>query len=81
MYPPKETFDNVSRHFMEKEMATLSSILAWRIPWIEEAGGLHRGQLSPWGHKESDMTEWLYTQETFLIVIMLQEGGPVPGPE
>ena len=25
----------------EKGMATLSSILAWRIPWIEEPGGLH----------------------------------------
>ena len=24
----------------EKEMATHSSILAWRIPWMEEAGGL-----------------------------------------
>ena len=25
---------------LEKEMATLSSILAWRIPWKEEPGGL-----------------------------------------
>ena len=25
---------------LEKEMAILSSILAWRIPWTEEAGGL-----------------------------------------
>ena len=25
---------------MEKEMATLSSILAWRIPWTEESGRL-----------------------------------------
>ena len=24
---------------VEKEMATHSGILAWRIPWIEEAGG------------------------------------------
>ena len=24
---------------LEKEMATHSSILAWRIPWTEEAGG------------------------------------------
>ena len=29
-----------------KEMATLSSILAWRIPWTEEPGGY-----SPWGLK------------------------------
>ena len=26
--------------FREKEMATHSSILAWRIPWTEEPGGL-----------------------------------------
>ena len=25
---------------LEKEMATCSSILAWRIPWTEEPGGL-----------------------------------------
>ena len=25
---------------LEKEMATHSSILAWRIPWTEESGGL-----------------------------------------
>ena len=25
---------------LEKEMATHSSILAWKIPWIEEPGGL-----------------------------------------
>jgi len=25
---------------MEKEMATCSSILAWRIQWTEELGGL-----------------------------------------
>ena len=37
---------------LEKEMATHSSILAWRIPWSEEPGGC-----SPWGHKESDTTE------------------------
>ena len=26
---------------LEKEMATHSSILAWRIQWMEEPGGLH----------------------------------------
>ena len=25
---------------MQKEMATHASILAWRIPWTEEPGGL-----------------------------------------
>ena len=27
-------------HALEKEIATHSSVLAWRIPWIEEPGGL-----------------------------------------
>ena len=27
-------------HPLEKGMATHSSILAWRIPWTEEPGGL-----------------------------------------
>ena len=27
-------------NLLEKEMATLSSILAWGIPWTEEPGGL-----------------------------------------
>ena len=26
---------------LEEEMATHSSIVAWRIPWTEEPGGLH----------------------------------------
>ena len=26
---------------LEQEMATHSSILAWRMPWTEEPGGLH----------------------------------------
>ena len=27
-------------HALEKEMATHSTTLAWRIPWMEEPGGL-----------------------------------------
>ena len=26
---------------LEKEMATHSSVLAWKIPWMEEPGKLH----------------------------------------
>ena len=29
-----------SFHALEKEMATHSSVLAWRIPWAEGPGGL-----------------------------------------
>ena len=35
---------------LEKEMATLSSMLAWRIPWIEEPGGLQCMRLQRVGH-------------------------------
>ena len=37
---------------LEKEMATYSSILAWKIPWMKELVGY-----SPWGRKEPDTTE------------------------
>ena len=38
---------------LEKEMATCSSILAWRIPWTKELGGLQSMRLK----RVSDMTE------------------------
>jgi len=37
---------------LEEGMPIHSSILAWRIPWTEELAGY-----SPWGCKESDITE------------------------
>ena len=51
---------------LEKGMATHSSILAWRIPWTEEPGGLHstgsqsRTQqwLSKHARNRSIVTEW-----------------------
>ena len=42
-------------HALEKEMATHSSIIAWKIPWMEEPG-----RLSPWGRWGSDTTERLH---------------------
>ena len=35
---------------LEKEMATHSSILAWRIPWTEEPGGLQSMGSQKVGH-------------------------------
>ena len=35
---------------MEKEMATHSSTLAWRIPWMEGPGGLQSIGLQRVGH-------------------------------
>ena len=39
-------------HALEKEMATHSSVLAWRIPGTGEPVGCRL-----WGRTESDMTE------------------------
>ena len=43
---------------LEKEMATHSTILAWKIPWTEEPGRLQSMGLQrvDTGHKELDMT-------------------------
>ena len=46
---------------LEEEMATHSSVLAWRIPWTEEPGGLY----SSWGRKELDTTE--HSTSTFSL--------------
>ena len=35
---------------LEEEMAAHSSIVAWRIPWTEEPGGLHFMELQRVGH-------------------------------
>ena len=43
---------------LEKGVVTHSKILAWKIPWTEEPGGLES-----WGRKESDMTERLSTAQ------------------
>ena len=37
-------------HALEKEMATHSSTLAWKIPWTEEPGGLQSMGLLRVGH-------------------------------
>ena len=40
---------------LEKEMATHSSNLAWKIPWMEELVSYN-----PWAPKEMDMIEWVF---------------------
>ena len=40
---------------LENEMANHSSILAWKIPWTEEPGGLQS-----MGYRELDTTERLH---------------------
>ena len=49
-------------------MATHCSILIWRIPWTEEPGAGN----SPWGHKESNMTERLSTAHPHTPVLPMR---------
>ena len=50
---------------LEEGMATHSSILAWRIPWREDPG-------SPWGCKESGMTEQLTHIHRFILSVLIE---------
>ena len=50
---------------LEKEMATHSSILAWRILWMEELGGLQS-----MGLKESDTTEGVHFHFHFSLYLI-----------
>ena len=49
---------------LEKEMATLSSILAWRIPWTEDPGGLLSMGLQRVGH------DWATSLSFFLLPLV-----------
>ena len=46
---------------LEKEMATYSSILAWKIPWTEETGGLQSMGVA----EESDMILQLNNNKSY----------------
>ena len=50
---------------LEKEMATYSSILAWRISWAEEPDRLHSKGLQ----KELDMAQQLTNKQQILYCI------------
>ena len=50
---------------LEKEMAIHSSILAWKIPWTEEPGGLQST-----GSQESDTTQQLNHHHDQFYAIM-----------
>ena len=47
-----------SEDSLEKEMATHSSILAWRSPWTEEPGGLQSMGLQRVGHDRGDLAQY-----------------------
>ena len=51
---------------LEKEMATHSSILAWRIPWTEEPGGLQSTGSQRVGH------DWVTSLSLSLVAQMVK---------
>ena len=50
---------------LEEGTATHSSVLAWRIPWTEEPGGLQSTASQRVGHDYSDVAD-IRTQDTGL---------------
>ena len=54
---------------LEKGKATHSSILAWRVPWTEEPGGLQSMGLQRVRHRLSDFH---FTPSSFLTFIYFQ---------
>ena len=51
---------------LEEEMATHSSIFAWRIPWTEEPGGLPSIKLQRAGY---DCSDWAHTQAKWNLAL------------
>ena len=51
-------------HALEKEMATHSSVLAWRIPGTGEPG---QGSCRLWGRTESDMTDVTVSRTVYIV--------------
>ena len=45
--------------WVEKEMATHCSILAWKSPWTEESGGLQSMGLHDWGGVHEGGGRWV----------------------
>ena len=56
---------------LEKEMATHSSILAWRIPWTEEPDGLQSMGLQRVGHDWSNLACTQRPNEVFCFLFSL----------
>ena len=73
-----------SRHWedpLEEGKATHSNILAWRIPWTEDPGGLQSMGLQRVGHSRGDLAHthanfWGVVQTTPKAKDMLPKSSP-----
>ena len=59
-------------------MATHSSILAWRIPWTEEPGGLQSMESQRVGHDRATNTVLIHIMHYFSVIILLEVFPPTP---
>ena len=73
---------------LEEEMATSSSILAWRVPWTEEPRGLHSMGLQRVGHNWSDFACKTYVWASHMALVVrnlrvnawdIRDMGSIPG--
>ena len=62
---------------LEEEMATHSSIFAWRIPWTEEPGGLQSMGLQRVGHDWNDWTQFFILSDEVSLFTPRVRTGPV----
>ena len=61
-------------HASEREMATHSSVLAWRIPGTGEPGGLLSMVLHRVGHNRSDLATVAGPERIFSNPLILKQG-------
>ena len=59
LYPFILQIDGLKKWSMEKEMATHSSILAWKSPWTEETGWLQSMGLHDWACVHKGGGRWV----------------------
>ena len=61
---------------LKEGMVTHSSILAWRIPWTEEPGGLQSKGLQRAGHDWSDLAHMQFSSLGLKIFDLRDTHGP-----
>ena len=57
----------IRKNHLEKEMATYSNILAWKIPWAEEPSGLQSLGLQRVGH------DWATEHNSWISVSLVNQ--------
>ena len=59
-------------HALEKEMATHTRVLAWRIPWMEKPGRLQSMGSHRVGHNWSDLAAFVLFKEILFKSLLMK---------